>query len=127
MLKERYKSFGIEIKKQEDGSITLIKPQLIIFINKDLYLQHNTKTKSMLALSMSLLHEDGDSPDMSPEYHYGSIIRKLNFLEKSTRVDLSYSVHQCAHISKSPKELDTCAMKRTGCYLLGTKDKDIIL
>ena len=107
--------------------VTLTLPQLIDSILKDLHLQHNMITKTTPAMSTVLLHKDVDCSDMSPEFHFRSIIRKLNFLKKSTRVDLYYSVHQCAHFSESPKELHAHAVKRLGCYLLGTKDRGIVL
>jgi hypothetical protein len=56
-----------------------------------------------------------------------SVIGKLNFIEKSTRMDLSYSVHQCARFCVEPKESHSEAVKRIGRYLVGTKDKGLIL
>jgi hypothetical protein len=60
-------------------------------------------------------------------WHYRSVIGKLNFLEKSTRLDLSYSVHQCARFAAEPKGSHAEAVKRIGRYLIGTKTKGIIL
>jgi hypothetical protein len=42
-------------------------------------------------------------------------------LEKSTRPDISCAVHQCARHCANPK------IKRIGRYLLGTKDKGLIM
>jgi hypothetical protein len=47
-------------------------------------------------------------------------------LEKCSRPDLSYAVHQCARFSKAPKIEHTAAVKRIGRYLLSTMDKGII-
>jgi len=55
------------------------------------------------------------------------VIGKLNFLEKSTRLDLSYAVHQCARFAADPKQSHGAAVKRIGRYLVGTRDKGIIL
>jgi hypothetical protein len=55
------------------------------------------------------------------------VIGKLNFLEKSTRGDISYPVHQCARFSVNLKESHGEAVKRIGRYLMGTLDKGIIL
>jgi hypothetical protein len=38
-----------------------------------------------------------------------------------------YAVHQCARFMASPKKSHGMAVKRTGRYLLGTKDKGLIL
>jgi hypothetical protein len=48
-------------------------------------------------------------------------------LEKSTRLDIAYSVHQCARFSTDPRESHAAAIKRIGRYLLGTRDKGLIL
>ena len=58
---------------------------------------------------------------------YRSVIGKLNFLEKSTRGDISYPVHQCARFASDPRESHAEAVKRIGRYLMGTKDKGVIL
>ena len=55
------------------------------------------------------------------------MIGKLNFLEKSTRLDLGYAAHQCARFSCDPKESHAVAVKRIGRYLKGTRDKGLIL
>ena len=64
---------------------------------------------------------------MTPEFHYRSVIGKLNFLEKSTRPDISVSVHQCARFTEHPRKCHAEAVKRIGRYLLGTRDKGIII
>ena len=84
---------GIEVTHLKDGSIKLTQPHLINAILKDLHLQENTKEKSTPALSSQILHPDVDGKDMGNEVHYRSVIGTLNFLEKSTRIDISYSVH----------------------------------
>lgn len=55
------------------------------------------------------------------------MIGKLNFLEKSTRLDLSYAAHQHARFSAEPKASHAAAVKRIGRHLIATKDKGIIL
>ena len=64
---------------------------------------------------------------MAPEFHFRSVIGKLNFLEKSTRPDISVSVHQCARFSERPKRSHAEAVKRIGRYLLTTRDKGLII
>jgi hypothetical protein len=48
-------------------------------------------------------------------------------LEKSTRPDTSCAVHQCARHCANPKIQHTAAVKRIGIYLLGAKDKGLIM
>ena len=64
---------------------------------------------------------------MQPEFHFRSVIGKLNFLEKSTRPDISISVHQCARFSDAPKKRHAKAVKRIERYMLATRDKGIII
>ena len=84
---------GIQIKQLADGSIHLSQPQLIDSIIQDLPLQPSSNPKPTPAVTTTLLHKDTDGPDMQPEFHYRSVIGKLNFLEKYTRPDISVSVH----------------------------------
>ena len=65
---------------------------------------------------------------MTLEFHYRSVIGKLNFLEKSTHPDISISVHQCARFSERPKRSHVEeAVKRIGRYLLATRDKELLI
>ena len=118
---------GIQIQKQADGSIHLSQPQLIDSIIKGLHLQLGSNPKSTPMVTTTLLHKDADGPDMTPEFHYRSVIDKLNFMEKSTRPDISVSVHQCARFSESPKKSHAEAVKHIGRYLLATRDKGLMI
>ena len=60
-------------------------------------------------------------------WHFRSIIGKQNFLEKSTRSDIAYAVHQCARLSSDPKIEDAEAIESLAKYLAGIKDKGIII
>jgi hypothetical protein len=53
------------------------------------------------------------------------VIGKLNYLEKSTRPDIAYAVHQCARFAANPKKEHGIAVKHIGRYLLDTQDKGI--
>ena len=118
---------GIQIQKLDDGSIVLTQLQLIDSIIHDLHLQSRSNPKNTPSITTKLLHKDADGPDMTPDFHYRSVIGKLNFLEKSTQLDISVSVHQCARLTEHPKRCHAEAVKRIGCYLLGTHDKGLII
>ena len=118
---------GIQVQRQDDGSIQLTQPQLIESIIKDLHLQSRSNSKTTTAVTSNLLHKDTNGPDMSPDFHYCSVIGKLNFMEKSTQPDISVSVHQCARFSESPKRSHTEAVKCIGNYLLASCNKGLIL
>ena len=118
---------GIQVQKQDDGSILLMQPQLIDSIIKDLHLQTSSNGKKTPSMMTSLLHKDADGPEMTPDFHYRSVIDKLNFLEKSTCSDISISIHQCTRFSENPKRSHTEAVKRIGRYLLSSRDKGLII
>ena len=118
---------GIQVQKQDDGSIKLTQPQLIESIIKDLHLQSRSKSETTPAVTTNLLHKDTNGPGMSLDFHYCSVIGKLNFLEKSTSPDISVSVHQCACFSENPKKSHTEAIKCIGRYLLASCDKGLII
>ena len=118
---------GIQIQTRDDETIVLTQPHLVDSIIQDLHLQSGSNHKNTPSITSKLLHKDVDGPDMTPEFHYRSVIGKLNFLEKSTRPDISVSVHQCARFTEHPKRCHAEAVKRIGRYLLGTRDKGIII
>ena len=81
----------------------------------------------MPTVTTTLRHKDTDGPDMQPEFHYRSVIGKLNILEKSTRLDISVSVHQSARFLESPKKSHAESVKRISRYLLATWDKGLMI
>jgi hypothetical protein len=60
-------------------------------------------------------------------FEYHQVIGKLLYLEKSTRPDISCAVHHCARHCENPKIQHTAAVNRIGRYLLGLKDKGLIM
>ena len=108
---------GIQIQKLDDGSIVLTQPQLIDSMIQDLHLQSGSNPKTTPAITNKVLHKDTNGTDMTPEFHYRSVIGKLNFFEKSTRPDISVSMHQCAWFTEHPKRCHAEAVKRIGRYL----------
>ena len=86
---------GVNIDRKEDGSIHLTQPHLIDQILKDLKLEgKEVKTKSTPTPATKLISHHTDSEAFDNSFHYRSVIGKLNFLEKSTRPDISYTTHQ---------------------------------
>jgi Reverse transcriptase (RNA-dependent DNA polymerase)/GAG-pre-integrase domain len=118
---------GVHVARDHDsGTITLTQPHLIKSIIDDLGLKENSKSRSIPALSTKILRKHETSPPHNEDWHYRSIIGKLNYLEKSSRPDLAYAVHQCARFCENPRVEHTKAVKLIGRYLLGTADKGLI-
>ena len=53
----------------------------------------------LIAVASKILHQDKVGEEMQTEWLYRRIIGQLNFLEKSTRPDIAYAIHQCARFS----------------------------
>jgi len=119
---------GVNIHHEEDGSIRLTQPHLIDSILKDLRLDGNgVATKNYPASSTILVRRHLESPEFDQHFHYRAVIGKLNYLEKSTRPDIAYAIHQCARFSQDPREPHGKAVKWIGRYLLKTRTDGLIL
>ena len=73
------------------------------------------------------LGADIDGPLCQEAYNYARVIGMLMCLSNTRRPDLSFAVHQCARFTPSPRRCHELALKRIGRYLIGTKDKGLIL
>lgn len=119
---------GVKITRINDtNSYTMTQPHLIKSILEDLGLQPNSVTKPTPARSSVILQRHDSSQAHDHEaWHYRSVIGKLNYLEKCTRPDIAYAVHQAARFSENPKVEHSAAVKHIGRYLLATADKGLV-
>jgi Reverse transcriptase (RNA-dependent DNA polymerase) len=118
---------GITIERKSNGSFLLTQKRLIDSILHDLGLNRsNVLPKQTPTASSKILSKHPTSPVFDGHFHYQSVIGKLNYLEKSTRPDLAYAVHQCARFAADPRYEHGQAVKWLGRYLYGTRDKGII-
>ena len=117
----------VKVEYLKNGSIKLSQPHLIQQVIDDLGFNDRTKGKDTPAKSTERLHRDVHGEEMNEKWHYRSIIGKLNFIEKSTRPDIAYAVHQCARFSNDPKASHATAVKHIVKYLMTTKDQGIYL
>ena len=119
---------GVSIDHHSDGTIHMTQKRLIQSILDDLGLNSpNVKCHSTPMSSSKLLSRHPNSPDFDNSFDYRRVIGKLLFLEKSTRPDLTYAVHQCARFSHDPKVEHGNAVKCIGRYLKGTLDQGLIM
>ena len=102
---------GVNMQQCKDVSMELTQPQLIQSIFDDLHLNSESKQSSTLSLSTVLLHAVLDDEDHDGHFDYRSVIGKLNYLEKSTRGDIAYCIHQCARFMANPKKSYAQAVK----------------
>jgi hypothetical protein len=97
---------GIHIDKIGENEYHLSQPQLIDQILTDLHLQQDSVTaKTTPAVHDRVLGSHSASPPFDGHFHYRSVIGKLNHLERGSRPDISYAVHQCARFSSDPRNM----------------------
>jgi hypothetical protein len=119
---------GVKIHHESDGTIHLTQPQIIDSILRDLHLtSDNVKTRQTPAAVTTILRRHPNSEAFDEHFNYRSVIGKLNFLEKSTRPDISCATHQCARFAANPKQEHGKAVEWLCRYLAATRDKGIIL
>jgi hypothetical protein len=118
---------GVKVTRTTAGTIELRQPHLIQQILDEVGMLPQSKTKDKAAPSSTILRRDLDGTPFREKWDYRRIIGKLNFLEKSTRPEIAYAVHQCARFANNPRESHANAVKYLCRYLLGTKEKGIIL
>jgi hypothetical protein len=117
---------GVNVERVGD-TFVLTQPQLIDQIIEDLALE-GSRPKPIPALSTRPLIRDENEPRAKDiKYNYRSIVGKLNFLEKSTRPDISYATHMVARFSEDPRESHHAAILHIGQYLLSTRARGLIL
>jgi hypothetical protein len=108
---------GVNIEQKEDGTIHLTQPHLIDQILTDLRLdQDQVKVKTMPASSSRLLSRHSDSEPFDNSFNYRSVIGKLNYLERGSRIDIAYITHQCAQFSTDAKKEHGDALRWLGRY-----------
>jgi hypothetical protein len=118
---------GINFEKDTTtGTVHLSQPHLIDQIIREVGVER-FKSRPIPAPSSKILGRDLDGPDFKYKFNYRSIVGKLNFLEKGTRPDIAYAVHQCARFSSNPKKSHGDAIINLAKYLKGTRDKGIYM
>jgi len=82
----------------------LTQPGLINSVLQDLGLLNADleKGRPKFTLASSILHPDNDGSPREENWHYCSIIGKLNFIAANTHPDISFAIHQCAKYSNQP-------------------------
>ena len=96
---------GVNVTELDNGRIKLSQPHIIDQIIRDTKIPLNGETKATPAPATKILLPDIDGKEFDNRFNYRSVIGKLNFLEKSTRPDIAYTVYQCARFSSNQKKV----------------------
>ena len=105
----------------------LTQPHLINQIIQDTGIPAKTQNKLTPAPSTTILSNDSNGKAYDYKFDYCSVIGKLNSLEKSTRLDIAYAVHQCALICSNPKKSHGDAVVHLLKYLRHAKNNGLLL
>ena len=119
-------NLGVEFTRHKNGTLEMKQEFLVERIIKALNLEApmlNIKESPAVKL---LLHKDVDGPVRKHTWNYQSVIGMLNYLEKTSRPEIAFVVHQCARFCEKPMLSHERDVHRIVRYLAGTKDKGII-
>lgn len=117
---------GVEFTRHPDGRIEIKQEYLIERIIKSLGLKDELNGKHTNPGIKPSLHKDETGPSRKHQWHYRSVIGMLNYLEKTSRPEIAYAVHQCARFCNAPKLSHERAVHRIVRYLTTTRDKGMI-
>ena len=101
------------------------QPYLVERCLKAMEVVDGMKTKRVAA-TKPLLHKDVDGVERKHNWHYRQVIGMLNYLQGSTRPDISMATHQCARFSNDPRALHERGVRHIGKYLLATKERGLV-
>ena len=90
-----------------------------------LYLYHSTPKSNPCMKSPLTKGLDGDP--CSESFSYASIVGVLMYLAGHSRPDITYNVRQVARLKFFPKRSHEAGLKIIGWYLLGTRNKGLII
>ena len=116
---------GVLLTKNDDSSITLTQCGLIERIIEATYLKDASIRHT--PANPTPLHADKDGEPSAELFNYASVIGMLTYLAGHSRPDIAFAVHQCARFTFAPKRSHEEAVKRIVRYLIGTRDKGLII
>ena len=94
---------GVQVTRKT-GSLELSLPHLIDQLVTNVDIPKKVPSTVVPALSTQILHQGLLYPPHDENmFRYRSIIGILNYLEKTSRPDIPYAVHQLARFSSNPR------------------------
>lgn len=105
----------------------LRQPHLERQICKELGLDEKITSKRTPAASSKILKRHKESENFDNRFNYRSIIGKINYLEKGSRLDLAYAAHRAVRFVEQPKKEHGEVVTWLGKYILGTIGNGMIL
>ena len=90
---------GVNIDQIKYFQIKLTQPQVIQDTTNQVCPTPDATTMQIPELAMKILRCNDVAPKSDGHFQYHRSIRRLNFIEKITSLDIAYSNHQCARLS----------------------------
>jgi Reverse transcriptase (RNA-dependent DNA polymerase) len=116
---------GVDLIKLPDGTMLMSQTGLIERIIADFGLSDSASSKPTPAAEV--LGPFKSSPPFEEVFNYRSVLGKILYVSSNTRCEITLANHQCARFSIDPWSPHGVALKRIGRYLLGTRDKGMII
>ena len=118
---------GVNFCYKKNGKVIMTQPQLINQIIADTELKPNSHLPPTPAVSSRMLRREESEPEYQGKFHYRSVVGKLNYLEKSSRPDITFAAHSCARFCENPGATHYQAVEHIVKYLKKTREKGIIM
>jgi hypothetical protein len=115
---------GILMKKTNDG-IELLQTGLIDRIVEAIGLTDGNSR--VTPAEMMPLGSDLDGEPFNESWNYASIVGMLLYVASNSRPDIAYAVHSAARFTHAPKHSHGVALKRIVRYLIGTRDRGMLI
>ena len=103
---------GVHVE-ESNGNYNITQPLLTVQILSELRMA-DASTISKPTPMDKILRPGEKQPEFDKHFDYWSIIGKFLYLEKGTRPDLAYAVHQCARYGSDPRSNHGSAVKHIG-------------
>ena len=117
---------GVTINRHEDSNqFELTQSGLIEKIISSTFMEDANADKTPAASTP--LGKDLEGEDFAEEWGYSSIVGMLMYLANNSRPDIAFAVNQCARFTHNPKKSHGKAVKRIVRYLIGTRDKGMLM
>jgi hypothetical protein len=115
---------GVEISRNDDGTMELKQPHLSATAIAALGLEDSNPKSTPATQTLGKCEE---STKMREDFNYRSVVGTLMYVGNHSQLDCAFSIHQCARFSADPREPHGEAIKRIGRYLQGTQNRGLIL
>lgn len=116
---------GINLHRNEDGTIELLQTGLIDRILKVMGLEESRERST--PADVKSLGRDSDGEACAETWSYASIVGMMMYLASNSRPDIAFAVHSCARFTHCPKRIHEKALKRIARYLKGTRTRGMMI